>query len=327
MPDLPPGPPLDAGPPRRSGGVGLGVAALWLGLSGVLVAGASGYGLSLWLGPTSPWSAALGAALGLAVAAVPLALILGRVSRAGGALGRPGGALDALTSAGFLGGLPNRLMDAHGDSLAPVGIDRELFLNLAEREWARARRYGSGAALLWVDVDRYARLCEARGTTAGEAVVMQLLLQVAPSLRPADLITRLRHGRIAIFLAHADATGALDVAERIRERAEQQPVPAELPPPGAAAAAAGLGASSGAALRVTVSVGVAHLRPAHLNLQALMGDADDAVSAARQAGGNCVRAAPVDAARPRDAGAGSGSSWRGDDRRSRSTKPKQGGPK
>jgi diguanylate cyclase len=303
--------------------VGLGVAALWLGLSGVLVAGACGYGLSLWLGPTSPWAAALGAALGLAVAAVPLALILGRVGKGVGALGGHGGARNAFGASGFLGGLPHRLLEAQGDSLAPVGIDRELFLSLAEREWARARRYGSGAALLWVDVDRYARLCEARGTAAGEAVVMQLLLQTAPSLRPADLITRLRHGRIAIFLAHADATGALDVAERIRERAEQQPV-TDLPAstPGALASAA---ASAGPAVRVTVSVGVAHLRPAHLNLQALMSDADEAVSAARQAGGNCVRAAPVDAARPREGGAGSGSSWRGDDRRSRPTKPKQGG--
>ena len=46
-------------------------------------------------------------------------------------------------------------------------------------------------------------------------------------------------------------------------------------------------------LRLTVSVGVAHLRPAHLNLQALMDDAEDALAAARQASGNCVRAAPV----------------------------------
>jgi PleD family two-component response regulator len=62
-------------------------------------------------------------------------------------------------------------------------------------------------------------------------------------------------------------------------------------------------------LRVTVSVGVAQLRPAHLNLQALMDDAQDAVLAARQAGGNCVRAAPVDLSRLRQAG-----SWRDDHR-------------
>jgi diguanylate cyclase len=281
-----------------------------------LVAGGSAYGLSLWLGSTSHWAAALGAALGLMVAAVPL---LGLVRRLGLGLGPAGGALRGA-------GLSGRLMDTQGDAMAPVGIDRELFLNLAEREWARARRYGSGAALLWVDVDRYARLCEARGTAAGEAVVLQLLLKTAPTLRPADLITRLRHGRIAIFLAHADATGALDVAERIRERAEQQALPQAGGPEPRSAGPRAPGLPSppaGPAVRVTVSVGVAHLRPAHLNLQALMADADDAVAAARQAGGNCVRAAPVDVVRTPDAGG----SWRGDDRRSRSTKPKQGGSK
>jgi diguanylate cyclase len=276
----------------------VGAAAAWLGLSAVLVAAAAGYALSLWLGPSAPWASALGAALGLATAAVPLVLLLRRV---GGT--RPASfASDSMT-----------------DGLAPVGVERELFLNLAEREWARARRYGSGAALLWVDVDRYARLCEARGTQAGEAVLLQLLLKTAPTLRPADLITRLRHGRIAIFLAHADTTGALDVAERIRERAEQ------LPAHTAEAAQrqnvdANAAAHGGPPVRVTVSVGVATLRPAHLNLQALMDDADDAVAAARQAGGNCVRAASPDTVRGRDA-----SKWGGEDRRTRPTKPKQGG--
>jgi diguanylate cyclase len=301
------------GPPNRplhgpeEAGMGVGAAAVWLGLSSVLVAAACAYGLSLWLGPSSPWAAALGAALGLAAAALPLTMLLRRVS---GHTPPPHGA------------------DGLGDSLAPVGVERELFMNLAEREWARARRYGSGAALLWVDVDRYARLCESRGTPAGEAVLMQLLLKTAPTLRPADLITRLRNGRMAVFLAHADATGALDVAERIRERAEQQQVQMHAPVqtlPASSPASSPINhgdasAPGGPALRVTVSVGVATLRPAHLNLQALMDDADEAVAAARQAGGNCVRAAPVDAARLRDP-----SKWGGEDRRTRPTKPKQGG--
>ena len=107
-----------------------------------------------------------------------------------------------------------------------------------------------------------------------------------------------------LFLAHADATGALDVAERIRERTEQMELAYPHPTP--------------SPLRVTVSVGVAHLRPAHLNLQALIDDAEDAVAAARGAGGNCVRAAPVAGGRVQANG-----SWRGDERRA---KPKSNGP-
>ena len=181
-------------------------------------------------------------------------------------------------------------------------MSRALFMDLAEREWARARRYGTGAALLLVDVDRYARLCEARGQAAGDAVLTELLRQTAPTLRTADVLTRFSDSQMAVFLAHADATGALDVAERIRERAEQLEV-------------AWPSSAVKQRLRVTASVGVAHLRPAHLNLQALVDDAEDAVQASRLANGNCVRAAPIENARLRHSAA-----WR-DERRA---KPRPG---
>lgn len=168
----------------------------------------------------------------------------------------------------------------------PIGTRKPLFLELSGREWARARRYGSGAAMLLVDVDRFARMVETRGGAASDAVLSELVRQTAPTLRSADLLTRFSDAQMAVFLANSDTTGALDVAERIRERAEQMEVPLE---------------HEGALrrLRVTVSVGVAQLRPAHLNLQTLIDDAQDAVLAARQAGGNCVRAAPVELSRLR----------------------------
>jgi len=159
----------------------------------------------------------------------------------------------------------------------PGVSNRVAFLDLAERERARARRYGTGAALVLVDVDRCSRLVENHGPAAADAVLEQLARLTAPTLRGADAIARFGPSQLAVFLAQADAMGSLDVAERIRERAETMEVPFALQP-----------------LRVTVSLGVAQLRPAHLNLQGLIHDAEDAVFASRQAGGNCVRAAPVD---------------------------------
>ncbi|MDE1929668.1 MAG: GGDEF domain-containing protein, partial [Burkholderiales bacterium] len=198
--------------------------------------------------------------------------------------------------------------DTRAAAAPAAGIPRALFMDLAEREWARARRYGSGAALLLVDIDRYARLCEARGPAAGDALLAEILRQTAPTLRPADMLTRTGDAQMGVFLAHADATGALDVAERIRERAERLELPALA------------WGGSGPALRASVSVGVAHLRPAHLHLRALIDDAEEAVLAARDAGGNCARAAPIDSSRARASG-----SWRGDDRRSRPTQPRHKG--
>jgi diguanylate cyclase (GGDEF)-like protein len=158
-----------------------------------------------------------------------------------------------------------------------VMLSHEQFTELVGREWSRARRYGTGAALLIVEIDRYERLVDALGESAGEKVLAQLMGSTALTLRGADAVARRGPGQMGIFLAHADPTGSLDVAERIRERAEQMEV--ALPP---------------RRVRFTVSVGVAHLRAAHLHQQALLDDVADAVAAARTVGGNCVRAAPVE---------------------------------
>lgn len=241
--------------PARQPAVPLRLAVGLLGLAAALAAGAVAWGLGAWWGPGA-WVAPVAAVLGVLVAALPMALLVGRLAQRSS----PGQAV-----------------------LAPVatGLPRALFLDLAGREWARARRYGTGAALLIVEVDRFTRLAEVRGAAAVDAALADLLAQTAPSLRGADVLTRYTAAQMAVFLAPADATGALDVAERIRERAEQMEVSGQKPP-----------------LRLTVCVGVAHLRPAHLNLQALMDDAEDALAAARQAGGNCVRGAPVTSTSP-----------------------------
>lgn len=151
------------------------------------------------------------------------------------------------------------------------------FLALAEREFARSRRYGIGAALLLVDIDRFRRLIDEPERAAGELVLREVAASIQFTLRGADALARFGSAQIAVFVAHADALGALDVAERIRERVEQLEI-----------------ACRDQRLRATVSVGVVLMRPAHLSLQAVIEDAEAALGAARQAGGNCVRAAPVD---------------------------------
>lgn len=179
-----------------------------------------------------------------------------------------------------------RQLQRLGGSAASGHAGRAQFIGLAEREWARVRRYGGEPALLLVDVDRFARLLETRGVDAGEAVMRELLRELGPSLRGGDAYARFGSSQVAVWLAQADPIGALDVADRIRERGEALEI---LSP-------------QQQAIRITLSVGVAALRPAHPNLTALIADAEAAVLAARQAGGNCVRAAPVDASRSRRIG-------------------------
>ncbi len=260
----------------------LPAVALVLAGSAAALAASAGWLLVTWLAWPAAWAAAAAAALALLVAAVPaLALLLSQAAAAVRPADAPAGAEAA----------PVRDPDTGA-------YRRDLFMELAEREWARARRYGTGAGLLVVDLDRSAQLQDAHGPAAADAFLTALTEQTSPTLRGADLITRLAPTQLGVFLAHADATGALDVAERIRERAEQL----DLPWPAAAG-------DQATRLRASVSVGVASLRPAHLNLQALVHDVEDALVTARQAGGNCVRAAPVD-----DGASAPPGAWRNDHR-------------
>jgi diguanylate cyclase (GGDEF)-like protein len=253
------------------------------------LAAALGFVVASSLQPLTPWLASGAAAAGAALAGVPLCLVLLRMVRRAEALAQGGqlaahaaaqarapGVAEGVASVNATAGAAG-VAGAIGAGAQGVSLSRELFMDMVAREWSRARRYGTGAALLLVEIDRYPRLTEALGVAAGEKVLAEVLAATSPTLRGADALARYEAGRFTVFLAHADATGALDVAERIRERAEQMEV--AVPP---------------RRVRFTVSVGVAQLRPAHLYLQALIDDVVDALAAARGAGGNCVRAAPVD---------------------------------
>ena len=245
--------------PSATRGMSLGWALAGLVACSTVLAGGLAFGLAAWWGWGGGLSAALAAVLGVLVGGSPMALV-------------------ALKGASRLPLAPD---PAHDFDTSTGATTRALFLDLAEREWSRARRYGTGATLLLVDLDRTARLTELFGPGAVDALLRDLARQTSTTLRGADALARFSPTQLAIFLVQSDAMGALDVAERIRERAEKL----DLPP------------HPGTRQRAAVSVGVAQLRAAHLNLQSLIHDAEDATIAARQAGGNCVRAAPVDLGR------------------------------
>lgn len=266
-----PGASAPAAAPAAALSVPLGSLVLAFIAGSVLVATVLGWALAAWLEPLAPWMVGLASAVGVLCTAMPLGVALLGLARRAAAVPpaplAPPPAAEPAPAATGVRAVPQGLV-----------LSREQFHDMVSREWARARRYGNGAALLLVEIDRYARLVDALGEAAGEKVLADLVTATAPTLRGADALARHEAGQFAVFLANADATGALDVAERIRERAEQMEV--AVPP---------------RRVRFTVAVGVAHLRPAHLHLQALVDDVNEALGVARTVGGNCVRAAPVDA--------------------------------
>lgn len=192
----------------------------------------------------------------------------------------------AATAAGLGAGwmhLFNHSVQAAAQQAATAAADpstgtlaRRVFLQLADREWARCRRYGHDGALLLVDVDHFRGVLGQHGTECVEALMRQTAKAIALSLRGSDGLGRNMDEQFAVFLPNTDPLGALDVAERIREQVARQVL-----------------RWNEAGVATTVSVGVASVGVAHTALDALVHDAQNALDAARAAGRNCVRAAPV----------------------------------
>lgn len=158
--------------------------------------------------------------------------------------------------------------------------NRRQFLVLADREWARCRRYEMGAALLMLDVDHFKRVNDLHGHLAGDLMLREIARAIADTLRHADFLGRFGGEEFIVFLPHTDTLGALDVAERVRERV----------------AAIAL-EWRGERISATLSVGVGTLGNEHDTVGALIADADRALYSAKNAGRNCVRTpTAVDAA-------------------------------
>ena len=154
--------------------------------------------------------------------------------------------------------------------------NRRHFLQVAEREWARCRRYAEDGALLLIDADQFKSLKAGHGNACCDALLRELTRLVTQSLRQPHLLARYAAEALMVYQPNTDPMGALDVAERIRERIAGHTLRWQ-----------NSGVSS------TVSIGVASVGDTHLTLESLVQDALVALQAAKDAGRNCVRAAPI----------------------------------
>ena len=230
-----------------------------------------------------PLVALLGAAVGAAMGALFGAWLAGA---AAGGLSAPAAAAAALWAYAVLHPRPVTVApastsltaeDPHAirDALTGAFTQRH-FIAAADREWARIRRHGEDAALLMIDADHLRAINEAHGQECGDVVLVQLTRLANATLRQYDLMARFNAGVLVVYLPQTDPIGAIDVAERIRDRI----------------ASYRLSWPSGA-VAVTVSIGVASIGADHAALDAVIADAGAALREAKAAGRNCVRAAPV----------------------------------
>ena len=117
--------------------------------------------------------------------------------------------------------------------------NRRHFMELAHREFSRAKRYKVSMSLIMFDVDHFKRINDQYGHEAGDEVLISLAQTGCQALRNFDILGRLGGEEFAVVLPESDEAIARTVAERLCFAIEQQPI-----------------ATSHGDIRVTVSLGI-----------------------------------------------------------------------
>lgn len=150
-------------------------------------------------------------------------------------------------------------------------FSRQFFMDLTDREITRANRYKTPVSLLAIDVDNFKSFNDNYGHHAGDLALVHLVAEARQILRAPDSLGRLGGEEFAVLLPHTDQHGAQLVAQKLC----------------AAISNAGLivGTSK---LELSISVGIAQLKPEGDNLTELLQRADRALYKAKDTGRNRV---------------------------------------
>ncbi len=142
-------------------------------------------------------------------------------------------------------------------------------------EFLRARRYGTGLAILMADLDHFKNVNDQFGHQAGDAVLQGVSALILDDLRATDSAGRYGGEEVLVVLSCNDLEGAQVVAERWRMQVEA--FRCMLP--------------DGREVGVTISIGAAQFEPSMESPEELVAAADAALYRAKQGGRNCIEIA------------------------------------
>jgi diguanylate cyclase (GGDEF)-like protein len=94
--------------------------------------------------------------------------------------------------------------------------NRRTFMDIAERELARARRAGQPLSLIMVDIDHFAAINEKFGERTGDDVLQRFAEVLRTALRKEDMLVRFGGDVFVVLLPEVPGPGAVVVAGRIR---------------------------------------------------------------------------------------------------------------
>jgi diguanylate cyclase (GGDEF)-like protein len=150
-------------------------------------------------------------------------------------------------------------------------LNRQALDVLMHQAVTRSRRSNAPLSVLLADVDHFKAVNDEHGHLVGDEVLRRVAENLREHLRESDTVCRWGGEEFLMIVQDCDASAANLLAEKLRTAIADDLRLAEL--------ASGL---------VTVSLGVAELQPQDSE-EGLVGRADAALYAAKQAGRNCVR--------------------------------------
>ena len=158
---------------------------------------------------------------------------------------------------------------AYLDGLTGI-FNRRFFEMRINEEIERARRYGTGMAVIIADIDHFKHLNDEFGHLLGDEVLRQVSSIFHQQVRKMDVVCRYGGEEFAILLTQTNEQQALKVAEKLRRQVQGWQFP-------------------GVPRAITISAGVAAFPTHGRSRDEIVRTADKGLYAAKQDGRNLVR--------------------------------------
>jgi diguanylate cyclase (GGDEF)-like protein len=163
-------------------------------------------------------------------------------------------------------GLSKAKLVAETDELTSL-LNRRGFAILASKLLGQTARYNRELSVLMIDSDNLKQVNDKFGHKAGDELLLTLVKVIQGQLRETDVLARYGGDEFVVLLPEAGATGAFEVAERIRQSVARTSLTFDGKPTG-----------------LTVSMGIATYPFDGRTLDALVDNADKAMYKAKMKG-------------------------------------------
>lgn len=168
---------------------------------------------------------------------------------------------------------------AHTDYLTGIH-NRRFFMQRLAEEIERVRRHGSQLSVLLFDLDHFKKVNDQCGHHAGDEILKSVADVSMQVKRITDVAARIGGEEFALLLPETDQTGAVRMAQRLRQSVARIRHPA----------------ADAKKLSITASIGVATVSALTQDVENVLNHADDALYKAKHSGRNAVCCADISAA-------------------------------